>query len=53
VDHLEQMADARVGGAVFIGVDPALRRLRGHPRYEAVLRRVGSPMAARPHTAPT
>jgi serine/threonine protein kinase len=45
--HLEQMVDAHAGGAVFIGVDPTLRRMRGDERYEAILRRVGSPVAVR------
>jgi serine/threonine protein kinase len=51
LDHLEKMVDAHVGGAVFIGVDPTIRQLRGNPRYDALLRRVGSPMASAPHTA--
>ena len=51
--HLEAMVESHVGGAVFIGVDPVLRSLRGNDRYEAVLRRVGSPMASAPHTAST
>ena len=46
VRRLEAMVDHHVGGAVFIGVDPTLRELRGHARYEALLKRVGSPMAA-------
>jgi eukaryotic-like serine/threonine-protein kinase len=49
--RLDRMVDAHVGGAVFIGVDPTLRQLRGHERYEAILRKVGSPMASTPHTA--
>jgi serine/threonine protein kinase len=53
LDHLEKMVDAHVGGAVFIGVDATLRQLRGNERYETILRRVGSPMAATPHTAST
>ena len=53
LDHLEQMVDAHVGGSVFIAVDPTLRLLRGNERYEAVLRRVGTPMASTPHTAST
>ena len=32
-----------VGGSVFIGVDPVLSRLRGIPRYDAIVRRVGAP----------
>ena len=51
LDHLEKMVDAHVGGSVFIGVDPAIRQLRGNQRYEALLKRVGSPMASAPHTA--
>jgi hypothetical protein len=47
------MVDAHAGGAVFIGVDPTLRRLRGHERYEALLTRVGSPTASTPHPAST
>jgi serine/threonine protein kinase len=53
LDHLERMVDAHVGGAVFIGVDPTLRRLAGDDRFEAVLRRVGSPMASARHTTST
>ncbi|MGH9372851.1 MAG: tetratricopeptide repeat protein, partial [Vicinamibacterales bacterium] len=53
LDHLDRMVDAHVGAVVFIGVDPTLRRLRGNDRYEAILRRVGSPMASAPHTAST
>ena len=48
--HLERMVDGHAGGCVFIGVDPTLRTLRGDERYEAILRRVGSPMASAPHT---
>jgi serine/threonine protein kinase len=51
LDALDRMVDAHVGGVVFIGVEPILRRLRGNERYEAILRRVGSPMASAPHTA--
>jgi serine/threonine-protein kinase len=53
LEALEKMVDAHVGGAVFIGVDPTLRRLSGNPRYEAILRRVGSPMASAAHTTST
>ena len=51
LDHLEKMVEAHVGGVVFIGVDPTLRQLRGNQRYEAILKRVGSPMASAPRTA--
>ena len=53
IDALEAMVDAHAGGAVFIGVDPTIRTLRGNPRYDAILRRVGSPMASAAHTAST
>jgi serine/threonine protein kinase len=53
MDHLDRMVDAHVGGAVFIAVDPILRQLRGNERFEAILRRVGTPMASAPHTAST
>ena len=48
LDHVERMADEHIGGCVFLGVDPNLSSLRGHPRYEAVLSRVG---VAPPRTA--
>jgi serine/threonine protein kinase len=53
IDALEAMVDAHVGGAVFIAVDPTLRTLRGNPRYDAIVRRVGSPMASAAHTTST
>jgi len=43
IDHLERLVDARAGGAIFIGADHALARLRGMPRYEALLTRIGIP----------
>ena len=54
--HVERMADEHTGGCVFLGVDPSLSSLRGHPRYEAVLSRVGvAPprMASATHTVST
>ena len=53
LDHLERMVDAHAGGCVFIGVDPTLIALRGNPRYEATLNRVGMPRASTPHTVST
>ena len=41
---------------VFLGVDPNLAVLRSHPRYQAVLNRVGvgpQQMASAAHTAST
>jgi eukaryotic-like serine/threonine-protein kinase len=49
LDHAERMVDAHVGATVFLGVDPCLRPLHGHPRYEALVTRVGIPR----HTAST
>ena len=54
--HVERMAEEHIGGCVFLGVDPKLSSLRGHPRYEAVLSRVGvAPprMASTTHTVST
>jgi serine/threonine protein kinase len=53
IDCLEKMVDGHVGACVFIGIDPQLASLRGNERFEAVLTRVGSPMASTPHTAST
>ena len=48
--QLEKLVAARAGGSVFIAVDPALRQFRGDDRFEALLKRVGTPMASAPHT---
>ena len=42
IDHLDRMVENRVGRSVFIGIDAGLRVLQGHPRFEALVRRVGS-----------
>lgn len=44
--YLERVVDARMGIAVFMGVDYYLDPLRGHPRFEALLTRVGVPAAS-------
>ena len=44
IDHLERMVANHVGGSVFIGVDPVLTRMRGMPRYDEIVRRVGAPL---------
>ena len=46
LDYLDRMVDSHVGGVVFLGVDPALSRLRGMPRYDALLARAGVPAPA-------
>lgn len=56
LDHLERMVDNRVGRSVFIGVDASFKCLRGLPRFEALVSRVGAPQphtASAPHTAST
>lgn len=54
--HLEQMVDNHIGGCVFIAADEVLKPLRGDPRYDALVTRVGAPLpraASAPHTALT
>lgn len=53
LEHAERIVDARAGVAVFLGVDPFLAPLRGHPRYEALIARIGIPLRAvsESHTA--
>ena len=43
LDHLERMVDTHSGGVVFLGFDPCLSRLRGNPRYDALVARTGIP----------
>jgi hypothetical protein len=43
--------DARCSSAVFIAVEPCLKRLRGEVRFEQLLTRMGLPTASAPHTA--
>jgi hypothetical protein len=54
--HLEQMVEHHVGGCVFIAADSCLATLHGDSRYDALVRRVGVPLArtaSTPHTALT
>jgi len=54
--HVERMVDHHLGACVFLGVDPALAPLQSHPRYQAVLKRIGvgpQQMASTAHTAST
>jgi serine/threonine-protein kinase len=56
VDHLELMVEHHVGGCVFAGADQCLVTLRGNPRYDALVKRIGVPLprtASAPHTAST
>lgn len=56
LEHAEQMVEHHIGGAVFIGVDPVLSMLRGLPRYDGLVKRVGVPLprtASAPHTTST
>ena len=53
IDYLERMLDENVGGVVFIGVDPTLSKLKGHPRYDAVVTRAGLPTVSAPRTVST
>ena len=52
--HVECMVEAHLGACVFLGVDSNLAVLRGHPRYQAALTRIGvgpQQMASAAHTA--
>jgi eukaryotic-like serine/threonine-protein kinase len=54
--EVERMAEEHIGSCVFLAVDPHLAPLRAHPRYQAVLKRVGvgpQHMASVAHTAST
>jgi serine/threonine protein kinase/Tfp pilus assembly protein PilF len=61
LEHLEQLVAAKSGNAVFIAVDPTLRRLQGESRYQQIVKTVGVPLdpardkptASAPHTAST
>jgi serine/threonine-protein kinase len=43
LDALEQACAERSSHMIFLQVDPVFRELRGEPRFEAVLARVGAP----------
>jgi serine/threonine protein kinase len=53
LNHLERMVDLKTGGAVFIAVNPYVKRFRDHPRFKRLMERVGTPMVSAPHTVPT
>jgi TolB-like protein/DNA-binding winged helix-turn-helix (wHTH) protein/Flp pilus assembly protein TadD len=41
LDWLEKACDERTANVVFLGVDPAFDPLRAHPRFQALLARIG------------
>lgn len=45
IDWLQRAANRRSDGLIFASVEPGLGPLRDDPRFNAVLRRVGAPMA--------
>ena len=45
IDCLTAACDARVSGLVLIGADTCFRPLRGQPRFEALLARIGLPLS--------
>ncbi len=53
IDHLERMVDMKAGGAVFIAVDPYVKRFSDHPRFKRLMERVGTPTVSAPHTVQT
>jgi hypothetical protein len=53
LDRLELLIDSKSGGAVFLGVDPCLARVRDEPRFKALMKRVGAPTVSAPHTVST
>jgi serine/threonine-protein kinase len=54
LDRVDRMVAERLGGTVFLAVEPTLSTLRGNPRYDAIVKRLGIPLrqtASTPHTA--
>lgn len=51
LDQLERALDEREAWLTWIAVDPALDALHGHPRYDALLRRLNHRLAALPSLA--
>jgi hypothetical protein len=43
LSHLETLVNLRNGAPVFFAVDPALAPLHGHPGFEALIARIGTP----------
>jgi serine/threonine protein kinase len=56
LDDVERMIDLHLGACVFLAVNPELKSLHGHPRFDTALRRVGIPLqqtASATHTTST
>jgi TolB-like protein/Tfp pilus assembly protein PilF len=46
LDHLERAVEQRLGMVVFLNVIPPIQRLRDHPRFQALVERVGIPASS-------
>jgi eukaryotic-like serine/threonine-protein kinase len=53
LDEVERLIESRSGNAVFVAVDPCLRRLQNVPRFQQILKKLGVPTASAPHTVST
>jgi eukaryotic-like serine/threonine-protein kinase len=45
LDHLERLVDAHFSGSVFVPFDVPFAPLRKHPRFVALVKRIGTPVA--------
>jgi len=50
LERLERLVNGSSGMAAFVQTDPCLKSLRGNPRFEALIQRLGMPTASAPHT---
>jgi TolB-like protein/class 3 adenylate cyclase/Tfp pilus assembly protein PilF len=46
LDYLERAVDRRLGMVVFLKVIPPIQKLRNHPRFQALVERVGIPASS-------
>jgi hypothetical protein len=44
LDHVERLVDSRFPGTVFVPADVIFASLRRHPRFEALVKRIGAPV---------
>ena len=51
LDALEKAAAKHSSDMIFLNAEPAFHRLRGHPRFTALQRRVGLPVLTEPPAA--